>query len=58
MTAPCREACCSVTPRLTVSELKPQRTTGVLTLSSTVHNQKAELVLEGTQRYLLKKRPQ
>jgi len=45
-------------PRLTVSELKPQRTTGVLTLSSTVHNQKAELVLEGTQRYLLKKRPQ
>jgi len=30
----------------------------VLTLSSTVHNQKAELVLEGTQRYLLKKRPQ
>lgn len=45
-------------PRLTVSELKPQRTTGVLTLASTVHNQKADLVLEGTQRYLLKKRPQ
>ena len=45
-------------PRLTVSELKPQRTTGVLTLASTVHNQKGELVLEGLQRYLLKKRPQ
>ena len=34
------------------------RTTGVLTLASTVHNHKGELVLEGTQRYLLKKRPQ
>jgi len=45
-------------PRLTVSELKPQSTTGVLTLASTVHNQKGELVLEGVQRYLLKKRPQ
>lgn len=43
-------------PRLVVSELKPQRTTGVLTLSSTIHNQKRELVMEGTQRYLLKKR--
>jgi acyl dehydratase len=43
-------------PRLIVSELKPQRTTGVLTLSSTIHNQKRELVMEGTQTYLLKKR--
>lgn len=43
-------------PRLVVSELKPQRTTGVLTLNSTIHNQKRELVMEGTQRYLLKKR--
>lgn len=43
-------------PRLAVSELKPQRTTGVLTLSSTIHNQKRELVMEGTQTYLLKKR--
>jgi acyl dehydratase len=43
-------------PRLIVSELKPQRTTGVLTLGSTIHNQKRELVMEGTQRYLLKKR--
>ncbi len=45
-------------PRLTVSELKPQRTTGVLTLASTVHNQKGWLVMEGVQRYLLKRRPQ
>jgi acyl dehydratase len=43
-------------PRLVVSDLKPQRTTGVLTLVSTIHNQKRELVMEGTQRYLIKKR--
>ena len=44
-------------PRLVVAELTPQRTTGVLTLRSTVHNQRGELVLEGLQRYLLRKRP-
>ena len=43
-------------PRLVVAELAPQRTTGVLTLRSTVHNQDGELVLEGLQRYLLRKR--
>jgi acyl dehydratase len=43
-------------PRLVVAELTPQRTTGVLTLKSTVHNQHGELVLEGLQRYLLRKR--
>ena len=43
-------------PLLIVAELKPQRTTGVLTLSSTIHNQKRELVMEGVQKYLLKKR--
>jgi acyl dehydratase len=43
-------------PRLTVSELKPQRTTGVLTVTSTVHNQHGVLVLEGVQKYLLRKR--
>ena len=37
-------------------ELKPQRTTGVLALASTVHNQKRELVMEGVQRYLIRKR--
>jgi acyl dehydratase len=45
-------------PRLTVSELKPQRTTGVLTLSSSVHNQKRECVMDGVQKYLLRRRPQ
>ena len=44
-------------PQLKVSELKPQRTTGVLALASTVHNQKRELVMEGVQRYLIRKRP-
>ena len=43
-------------PRLIVSELQPQRTTGVLTLASTIHNQKGVLVMEGTQKYLLRKR--
>jgi acyl dehydratase len=43
-------------PRLVVSDLKPQRTTGVLTLASTIHNQKGELVMEGSQKYLLRKR--
>ncbi len=43
-------------PMLEVAELKAQRTTGVLTLRSTVHNQAGELVMEGTQRYLLRKR--
>ena len=44
-------------PRPVVAELLSQRTTGVLTLRSTVHNQHGELVMEGLQRYLLKKRP-
>jgi acyl dehydratase len=43
-------------PRLVVSKLEPQRTTGVLTLASTIHNQKGELVMEGSQKYLIKKR--
>ena len=41
-------------PSLTVVELARQRTTGVVTLRSTVHNQRGELCLEGTQRYLLR----
>lgn len=41
---------------LTVSELQPGRTTGVLTLASTVDNQRGERVMEGFQRYLLRKR--
>ena len=42
---------------LEVSELVPNRSTGVLALKSTVHNQRNELVMDGLQKYLLKKRP-
>ncbi len=43
-------------PLLTITELKPQRTTGVVTVASTVHNQRGELVLEGEQKYLLRRK--
>jgi acyl dehydratase len=43
-------------PSLEVAALMPQRTTGVVTISVTVHNQKNELVLSGEQKYLLRKR--
>ena len=43
-------------PNLTIAALTPQRTTGVVTVAVTVHNQKNELVLTGEQKYLLKKR--
>ena len=46
----------TVYPMLEVAELKPQRTTGVLTLRSTIHNQRDELVMDGLQRFLLRKR--
>lgn len=42
---------------LQVSELVPGRTTGVLEMTSSVVNQHGEQVMEGRQRYLLKKRP-
>lgn len=44
-------------PRLTVSGLKPQRTTGLVTLAATIHNQRGELVMDGIQTYLIRKRP-
>ncbi|HEX3863706.1 MAG TPA: MaoC family dehydratase [Stellaceae bacterium] len=44
-------------PILTISALTPRRTTGVVTVAATVHNQKRELVLSGEQKYLLRKRP-
>lgn len=44
-------------PMLEVTHLKPQRTTGVVTVASTVHNQRRELVLEGEQKYLLRRQP-
>jgi acyl dehydratase len=45
-------------PLLEVVELKPQNTTGVVTLRSTIHNQDDVLVLEGIQKFLIKKRAQ
>ncbi|GGJ02032.1 MaoC family dehydratase [Neoroseomonas lacus] len=42
---------------LEVDEVTPQRSTGVIGLRSTVHNQKGELVMDGRQRYLLRRRP-
>jgi acyl dehydratase len=42
---------------LTVAELAPQRTTGVLVMASAVVNQRGETVMEGTQKYLLRRRP-
>jgi len=44
-------------PMLEITETTSQRTTGVLVLRSTIHNQKRELVMDGTHRYLVKKRP-
>jgi acyl dehydratase len=44
-------------PALAVAELTPGRTTGVVTLRSTVHNQRTELVLEGMQKFLIRRRP-
>ena len=43
-------------PSVVISELSPQRTTGVMTCTVTVHNQDGELVLEGWHKYLLRKR--
>ncbi len=44
-------------PALEIDELTPGRTTGVIGLRSTVHNQRRELVLEGRQRYVIRRRP-
>ena len=46
----------TVYPALTVDELTPNRSTGVVGLRSTVHNHDGVLVLEGRHRYLLRRR--
>ena len=43
-------------PVLTVDEVTPQRTTGILGMATTIHNQHGVLVMDGRQRYLLRKR--
>ncbi len=47
----------TIYPALEVIELTPGRTTGVVTLRSTVFNQRKELVLEGQQKFLIRRRP-
>ncbi len=44
-------------PSVVISELKTQNTTGVMTVAITVHNQDGELVLEGEQKYLMRRKP-
>jgi acyl dehydratase len=44
-------------PLLEIAELVPQRTTGVLVMRTSVHNQSRDLVLSGEHKYLLRKRP-
>ena len=43
-------------PVLEIVELIGQRTTGVIVMRATIHNQKRELVLTGEHRYLVRKR--
>ena len=44
-------------PLLTISEITPQNTTGVLTMRATVRNQASVLVFEGEHKYLIRRRP-
>jgi acyl dehydratase len=46
----------TIYPALEVTDLTPGRTTGVVTLRSTVFNQRRELVLEGMQKFLVRRR--
>ncbi len=41
-------------PKLVVTALTPQRTTGVITMRSSIHNQHGELVLDGIHKYLVR----
>jgi acyl dehydratase len=46
----------TIYPALEVTELTPGRSTGVVVLRNTVFNQRRELVLEGMQKYLIRRR--
>jgi acyl dehydratase len=41
-------------PALTIAELVRQKTTGLVAMRATVHNQKSELVLDGMHKYLMR----
>ena len=47
----------TVYPALVISELTPGKTTGVITLRSTIHNQHRQLVMKGEQKMLVRRRP-
>lgn len=47
----------TVYPALTVAELTPQRTTGIVRMRATVHNQRGALCLDGAHTYVVRKRP-
>ena len=47
----------TIYPALEVTELVPGRSTGVVSLRSTVFNQRRELVMDGVQKFLLRRRP-
>jgi acyl dehydratase len=42
-------------PALTITALIPQRTTGIVVMVATIHNQASELILTGEHKYLLRK---
>lgn len=42
-------------PEMTIMALIPQRTTGIVVMAATIHNQRRELVLTGEHKYLLRK---
>ncbi|MEM7742952.1 MAG: MaoC family dehydratase [Pseudomonadota bacterium] len=44
-------------PSVVISDLKQQNTTGVMTVTVTVHNQDGVLVMDGEQKYLVRRRP-
>lgn len=44
-------------PALEIAELIGQRTTGVIVMAASIHNQRRELVLTGEHRYLVRQRP-
>jgi len=44
----------TVYPMLEITELVKQRSTGIITLKATIHNQRRELIMDGEQRYLVK----
>jgi acyl dehydratase len=43
-------------PMLTITELRPGCTTGVVVMQATIHNQAGEVVMDGEHRYLLRRR--